>query len=51
MPVLLFILLVITYLSLFKNKMNLAYIAFTLFVLLWIAGFVPHTVHYVNIQL
>lgn len=51
MPVLLLILLLIIYLGLLRNKLRASYLLFGLFLILWLAIFIPHTIHYVNVQL
>lgn len=46
-----FLLLILIFVCIFNKKHKNAYILFGLFVILWIAFFIPHTIRYINIQL
>ncbi len=47
MPLLLFIMLNIIFLALYKNKQTLSYSLFGIFLVLWLAIFIPHIIHHV----
>ena len=51
MPLVLFIILLITFITSLKKQFQLANCFFGAFIVLWIAIFIPHAIHYINIQL
>lgn len=51
MTALFFVLLLILYIMILKSNTRSTLIIFTIFVILWVAFFIPHTIRYINIQL
>lgn len=51
MPLLSFIILLVMFITALKKKNLLANYFFSAFVTLWVAIFIPHIIHYINIQL
>ena len=51
MPLLSFITLLVMFITALKKKNLLANYFFGAFVTLWVAIFIPHIIHYINIQL
>lgn len=48
---LLLVLLIVIFYLLYKNKVIQSKILYAVFVILWIVIFMPHVIHYVNVQL
>ena len=46
-----FLLLISIFVYIFNRKSKNAYFLFGLFIILWIAFFIPHTIRYINIRL
>jgi hypothetical protein len=46
-----FLLLIFIFICIFNKKCKNTYFLFGLFIVLWIAFFIPHTIRYINIQL
>lgn len=51
MTALFFISLLVLFIMILKCNSRNALIIFAIFVILWVAFFIPHTIRYINIQL
>lgn len=51
MPLLSFIILLVMFIATLKKNNLLANYFFGAFIILWVAIFIPHIIHYINIQL